>query len=240
VRRSGAKPSRAAGEAPGLSRRARAIAFAAAAAVSAGLAASVSGGAGTGLDAELGELRPALVTTAALRARRAVSAKQLAESVEVRRVPARFLPPDALTAPPQLLGRTPVAAVPPGSYVLASHLRAPGGPTRDSGPELDPGRRPVEITVSGAGALASGRPGRRVDVVVTAEAGSAGGPGRTYVAAAAVELIGLRPAGAEGETEVLPGASLESWTATLALTRAQALRLIHAESFARSMRLIGS
>jgi Flp pilus assembly protein CpaB len=225
-----------------VSRRARAIAFAAAAAVCAGLAASVSGGSGAGLDGQLGELRAALVTTSELPARRRVSARALAESVEVRRVPARFLPPDALTAPPQLLGRTPLAAVPPGSYVLASALRAPGdaGAAQKSR-RLEPGRRPVEITVSGAGALtASNRSGGRVDVVVTTEGGAAGGPGRTYVAARAVDLIELQPAAGDGATDTLPGPALDAWTATLALTRAEALRLIQAESFARSVRLIES
>jgi hypothetical protein len=96
----------------------------------------------------------------------------------------------------------------------------------------------VEITVTGAGAL--GAATRRVDVVVTTEAGPGGGAGRTYVAARAVDLLDLRPAGGDGATDTLPGPSLDSWTATLALTRGEALRLIQAESFARSLRLIGS
>jgi Flp pilus assembly protein CpaB len=221
-----------------LSRRARAIGFASAAAVCAGLAASVSGGAGGGLDAQLGGLRPALVTTAELEARRPVSARTLAKAVDVRRVPARFLPPDALSTPPQLLGRVPAAEVPAGSYVVASQLRAPQrsrGKPRD---RLDPGSRPVEITVSGAGALAGKGADREVDVVVTTEAGPAGGSGRTYVAASGVALLDLRPAGGEGPSDALPGSALDAWTATLALTRSQALRLIHAESFARSVRLL--
>ena len=97
------------------------------------------------------------------------------------------------------------------------------------GPRLANGRRPVEIAVSGAEALAVAGVdpvGSRVDVVVTTEpSGSAAG--RTYVAAAAVPLLALGP-GAEGPG---PGASA---AATLGLTRAQALRLIAAESFARS------
>jgi Flp pilus assembly protein CpaB len=224
-----------------VSRRARAVAFASAAAVCAGLAASVSGGAGTALDAQLGDLRPVLVTTATLESRTPVSARVLAESVDIRRVPERFLPPDTLTAPPQLLGRAPVAEVPAGSYVLASHLRAPGSHEKPDA-QLDPGRRPVEIAVSGAGALAaSHRSGRRVDVVVTSEGGPAGGGGRTYVAARAVALLELRPAGdAESPADTLPGPAMDAWTATLALTRDEALRLIHAESFARSVRLIAS
>jgi hypothetical protein len=38
----------------------------------------------------------------------------------------------------------------------------------------------------------------------------------------------------------MPQAASDSWTAVLALTRGQSLKLIHAESFARSVRLIES
>ena len=65
-------------------------------------------------------------------------------------------------------------------------------------------------------------------------------PGRTYVAVRSVGLLDLRPSGGEaGSDDLLTNPASESWTATLALTRAQALRLIQAESFARSVRLIG-
>jgi hypothetical protein len=66
-------------------------------------------------------------------------------------------------------------------------------------------------------------------VVVTSEPRGAG-PGRTSVAAAGVPLIGLGPA--EG-----PGPAANA-SAILGLTRAQALRLISAESFARQIRLL--
>jgi len=58
------------------------------------------------------------------------------------------------------------------------------------------------------------------------------GPGRTYIAAAGVKLIALSRQEPTG-----PGPA-GGWTATLALTRAQALRLIEAESFARAVRLL--
>jgi hypothetical protein len=78
--------------------------------------------------------------------------------------------------------------------------------------------------------------GSRVDVVVTTEPGP-GGSGRTYVAAHDVKLLGLSQAGgsAAGGYQLSDG---EQWTATLALTRHQALRLIQAENFARGVRLI--
>ena len=91
----------------------------------------------------------------------------------------------------------------------------------------------MEIAVSGAGALSLGGAepvGGRVDVVVTAEP-TGSEAGRTYVAAAAVPLLGLGPpaegSGAEGLA-----------TATLGLTRPQALRLIAAESFARRITIL--
>jgi Flp pilus assembly protein CpaB len=98
----------------------------------------------------------------------------------------------------------------------------------------------VEISVSGAEALAAsgGDPrGTRVDVIVTTEPGPGGGSGRTYVAAERVELLALGQSD-PGADAGLPGAGSADWTATLALTRAQALRLIQAESFARQVRLI--
>ncbi|HXS46146.1 MAG TPA: hypothetical protein VN756_01640, partial [Solirubrobacterales bacterium] len=104
---------------------------------------------------------------------------------------------------------------------------------RSSAGRLGGGRRPVEIAVSGAGALlATGvaQSGSNVDVVVTSEPTGAG-PGRTYVAAAGVPLLGLTPS----EEGPVPGATA---AATLGLTKAQALRLIAAESFARKVTLL--
>jgi hypothetical protein len=58
------------------------------------------------------------------------------------------------------------------------------------------------------------------------------------VAAERVELLDLRPGGI-GDDRSLGGGS-DSWVATLGLTRPEALRLIQADSFARSVRLIGA
>jgi Flp pilus assembly protein CpaB len=145
--------------------------------------------------------------------------------------------------PQQAAGREPAAPIPAGSYVLATQLRDPGARRhkQDRTP-IGPGRRPVQIAVTGAGALAAqgGDPaGQRVDVVVTTEPGPQTGRGRTYVAAARVRLLGLSQSAGESSADYpMPGA--EAWTATLALTRSQALRLIQAESYARGVRLIGS
>ena len=76
-----------------------------------------------------------------------------------------------------------------------------------------------------------------MDVVVTTEPSTGAGAGRTFVAARAVRLLDLRPQSAD-EAPVDPTAG-EAWVATLALTRPEALRLIHAQSFAREVRLIG-
>lgn len=212
-----------------MSRRGRAIGFLLAALLAAAAAAAVADGYGKSVVRGYGELRPVLVAAEDLAAGRELDPATVAEKLEVRRVPVRFAPPDALGVQAEALGLAPAGPIPAGSYLLAGQLRPPG---RQPGPSLGHGRRPVEVAVSGIGALTAFgvQPvGSKVDVVVTTEpSGSAGG--RTYVAAPAVPLLGLGTGG-EGPTG-------EATTVTLGLTRSQALRLISAESFARRVTVI--
>jgi Flp pilus assembly protein CpaB len=199
--------------------------------LAAAAAATIADGYGNSVVRGYGELRPVLVATGDLEAGKAIDPAIATEKLEVHRVPVRFLPPDALRSAAEAVGLVPAVPVPAGSYLLAAQLRAPQA--KPAGPRLGRGRRPVEIAVSGAGALTAfgGQPvGSKVDVVVTTEP-SGSGDGRTYVAAPAVPLLGLAPGIEE------PGEA-DSATATLGLTRAQALRLIAAESFARRVTLI--
>jgi Flp pilus assembly protein CpaB len=215
-----------------VSRRARAAVFLAGALLAAGLAAAIADGYGARIAGGYGPLRPVVVVSRDLRPSGPLGPKEIAAALEVRRVPVRFVPPDALGAPRDALGLAPVSAIAPGSYLLASQLRLPGRHDRGV-PTLTGRRRPVEISVSGAEALlaAGVSPrGTKVDVVVTSEPDAAG-PGRTYVAAAGVPLLALGP-GADG-----PGPGGSS-AATLGLTKRQALRLIAAESFARKLTLL--
>jgi Flp pilus assembly protein CpaB len=212
-----------------MSRRARALGFLLAAAIAAAAAAAVADGYGDSVVRGYGELRPVVIATAELPAGELIDPEAAATDLEVRRVPVRFTPSGALAAPSEAVGLAPAASVPVGSYLLAAQLHPPRSARPIPG--LEGSRRPVEIAVSGAGALdALGTPvGSKVDVAVTTE-GNGSEDGRTYVAAPAVPLLGLGP-GAEGvESEVA--------TATLGLTRSQALRLIQAESFARRITLI--
>ncbi len=160
-------------------------------------------------------------------------------ALELRRIPEAFAAPDALTNPAQALGRRPAAPIPAGAYLVGSQLLAPRSASTATSGELEAGRRPVEITVSAAGPLA-GESRKRVDVIVTGEPTTGAGGGRTYVAANAVQLLALRPAGADETSAPTAAGIAELSIATLALTRAQALRLIHAQSFAREVRLISA
>lgn len=204
-----------------MSRRRRAAAFAILAALAAALAGAIVDGYGSSVASSYGELRPAVVNSSGLPRGRPLDPSMLSRALEVRRVPARFVPPGALTAPADALGLEPVADLPAGSYLVAWALRPPPAPAHPDG--LANGMRPVEIRVSGVAALkASGPlpPRPRVDVVVTSEP-TGPGPGRTYVAAGAVPLI-----------------SLNRGTAILGLSRGQALKLIAAENFARQVTLL--
>jgi Flp pilus assembly protein CpaB len=223
-----------------MSRRVRAIAFGCAALACAALAAAMTGGYREDIESELGPLRSVVVASARIPADRAIPPKRIDELLDTRRVPERFAPAGALAIPDQAAGRAPAAAIPAGSYVLATQLREPGRHRRpeDHAP-LAPGRKPVEISVTGAEALAAGGAdpvGARVDVVVTTEPG-AGGRGRTYVAAKDVRLLELTESGDSGSAGYATSPA-DDWTATLALTKSQALRLIQAENFARGVRLI--
>ncbi|MGC1166591.1 MAG: SAF domain-containing protein [Solirubrobacterales bacterium] len=215
-----------------MSRRGRALAFVLAALLAAAAAAAIADGYGASVARGYGALRPVVVAAADLDAGATIEPHQAASRLELRRVPARFVPPGVLESPAAAIGLVPVAAIPTGSYLLASQLRPPrADPAAALG--LGRGRHPVEISVSGAEALlvAGAQPvGERVDVVVTTEP-SGSGSGRTYVAAAAVPLLALAP-GAEGT-----GAEGIA-AATLGLTRPQALKLIAAESFARQVTLL--
>ena len=210
-----------------MSRRARAIAFGVGALVAAIVAGTIADGYGDSVARGYGALRPVVVAAAQLPAGQALAPTVAEKDLEVRQVPARFVPAGALRDPAEALGLVPAAAIPSGAYLLAAQLRPPR--TESPGPRLATGRRPVQIAVSGVEALAlgGGSPiGSRVDVVITTEPGD-GGAGHTYVAAAGVPLLGL---GGSPESDATGTAE-----ATLGLTRPQALRLIAAESFARQV-----
>jgi Flp pilus assembly protein CpaB len=210
-----------------VSRRARAIAFGLAALAAAVIAGTIADGYGDSIARGYGALRPVVVARAQLPAGKALDPTVAETGLEVRQVPARFVPLGAFRDPAEALGLVPAAAIPSGAYLLAAQLRPPRPDA--PGPRLAGGRRPVQIAVSGAAALAvagADPVGSRVDVVITTEPTGAG-TGHTYVAAAAVPLLGL---GAVPEGEA--GGIAE---ATLGLTRPQALRLIAAESFARQV-----
>lgn len=210
-----------------MSRRGRALGFVLAALLAAAAAAAIADGYGDSVAQGYGELRPVVVAGEALAAGEPIDPARAVAALEVRRVPRRFVPAGALRAPAEAVGLAPTAVVPAGAYLVAAQLRLPRA--EGETPAAGRGRQPVEIAVSGADALlvGGGPEGRFVDVVVTTEP-TAAGAGRTYVGAAGVRLLALRP-GEAGEGTA---------RATLALTRRQALRLIAAESFARRLTLL--
>jgi pilus assembly protein CpaB len=212
-----------------VSRRARALAFLIAALICAVLAATVAGRYRSRLDARYGPLQPVVVATSELAAGEPIGPQRAQAALAVRRVPASFVPPEALTQPAEALGRAPTSAIPAGSYVLGAQLAIPH-PKEPRAPSVTAGLRPVQVAVAGAEALAVGGAapeGRSVDVVVSRQ-GGLGRSASARIAASAVELLALAsPSG--------PG---EPWNATLAVTEQQALSLIAAQSAGREIRLL--
>jgi len=212
-----------------VSRRGRALAFLVAALVCALLAAIVAGRYRSRVESRYGALRPVLVATAELSAGRPIGPAQARMALAVRRVPASFIPPGALTSPADTLGRAPAAAIPPGSYVLGVQLTVPE-PEAPSAPKVGAGRRPVQVAIAGAEALmvdGTSPEGTRVDVVISQQ-GGLGNRARAYIAATGVRLLALKSPGQPGD----------GWSATLALSEPQALDLIGAQSAGREIRLL--
>ncbi|MGZ5356824.1 MAG: SAF domain-containing protein [Solirubrobacterales bacterium] len=212
-----------------MSRRARAVALMAAALACALLAAALAGRYRSSVEGQYGPLRPVVVAAAALEPGRPIGPAEVARSLAVRRVPARFAPVGALRRPQDALGRAPGSPIPAGAYVLSSQLVVPSGEP-PAPPAAGRGLRPVLVEVVGAQALVAGAAvpaGGRVDVVVAQRSGL-GRSARTYVAAEAVRLLELRP----------PQGAGEAWSATLAVSREHALELIGAEASGREIRLL--
>ncbi len=214
-----------------MSPRRRALLFGGAALLCAALAAAAAGTYGSSVQQRFGDLRQVVVTRTVLHRGASIKPGGLSRQFEVRRVPADFAPPDALSQPSQALGAKSALALPQGSYLTQADLAVGKQPRK---PPALAGRSPVELTVSGGAALSSLAGGRaRVDVVVTTEPGPGPQAGRTYVAARGVPLLDVRRDRDAGSVAGEGGS-----IATLALKRAQALQLIRAESFARSIRLL--
>jgi len=215
-----------------VSPRARAVLFAVGALACAGLSAALAGSA-VPPETGLGELRPVVVTANTVERGAVLDRDSVERDLEERRVPAAFAPPDALGLPAEALGRRAGVTLPAGSYLTASSLTT-AARSEDGRAGPPRGTTPVEITVTGAGALDAARvaPGAPVDVVVSGDPGPGPAAGRTYVAAKRVPLLTLRKAPAE------TGLGADRWVATLALRRDQALRLIRAEGVAGSIRLL--
>lgn len=216
-----------------MKRRRRALAFAVLALLAAAGAAAIADGYGGRAARGYGPLRPVVVLAADLPAGRRIGPREIAAGLERRRVPARFAPPGALAVPEEALGLITRAPLPAGSYLVGAQLGVGRTGGRRGGRRLARGRRAVEIAVSGADALLSDGPaaaGAKVDVVVTSEP-SGSGAGRTYIAAARVPLLALRP-------RVEEAGATAGAVATLGLSKRQALRLIAAESFARRVTLL--
>jgi pilus assembly protein CpaB len=181
------------------------------------------------LAARLGPAAAVLVARTDLPAGAALAPTRVA----VRSMPARYVPPQALTSAAAAVGLRTAVAVPAGMPLTAGQLgdrtgAAPGAP----GAPVRPGERAAEVVAHGSPELVP--PGSRVDVLVTREAGR-GGAGGTVVALEDVEVLAAGPAPEAGGAAADGGPRV---AATLRVTLRQAVYLAAAQSFAREIRLL--
>jgi pilus assembly protein CpaB len=159
------------------------------------------------------------------------------DAVALRRVPARFVPPDALASAAGVVGARVAARVAAGGYLNSGLFEGDEEVRGQSGARG--GERAVTVGVAGGGALAGLAPGARVDVLVSTETGAAGG--RTQMALAGAELLHVAAAPGEGYADPEASANASpapAAAATLRVTLRQAIYLTAADNFAREIRLL--
>lgn len=155
-----------------------------------------------------------------------------ADGLVLRRVPARYAPPGALSSVGQLVGQRTAVAVPGGGYLSAALLAGgPGG--APAGPAVQAGERVAEVVAAGSAELVA--PGSRVDLLVTRDP-FRGAPGQTQLALEDVEVLAATPAALSGSADSAAGGSRVR--ASLRVTLRQAVYLAAAQSFARELRLL--
>jgi pilus assembly protein CpaB len=237
-------------------RRRRGLLLLSLALVSGGLAASQVRERERSVEAKVGPVVPVVVAARDISPDEPLRRADMA----VERVPARFVPPDALGAPDRLAGARPAVPVVAGAYLTAGLLQ--GTTPAGEGP-LRPGERAVEVAVAGggiglaapaggvspdvaagglspdvaAGAAGLAPPGSRVDVLVSTRPQD--GAGRTFVALENVALLDLRPIGGGGvSADQAMDQPAATALATLRVTARQAVYLTAAETFAHEIRLL--
>jgi pilus assembly protein CpaB len=215
-------------------RRARLVAVAGAAVFLGGAAATVVSGREARVRAQVGPLVPVVVAAEDIRAGKLITLSTRASLLARRRVPARFVPPQALRRPDEAVGFRPGVDLAAGDYVTSGLLEAPDDTAQSDAVGRGGEGRPVEVSVAGAATLLDQLgPGARVDVLVTSDRG---GPARTYLAMQNVEL--LSAAGdASGSTSGSSDRPADA-IATLRVSLREALTLTAAQNFAREIRLV--
>jgi pilus assembly protein CpaB len=155
--------------------------------------------------------------------------------VGLRRVPARFAPPDALSPGADVVGARVAAPVAAGGYLIAGLFAGANAGGRDFA--MRRGERAVTVEVAGGAAAAGLAPGERVDVLVSTEGGAGG---RTQMALAGAELlrIGDAPSGGYAPDTTADSPAGPAALAMLRVTLRQAIYLTAADNFAREIRLL--
>jgi pilus assembly protein CpaB len=213
-------------------RRRRGLLLASVALASGGMAASLVHDREREAAARLGPGVEVLVATQDLPAGEPLTRAAIAS----RSVPARFVPRDALVSSAGVVGARVAVPVAAGSYLNAGLFEGRAAEPRNG---VGRGERAVTVEVAGGGAtIAELAPGVRVDVLVSTESGPGGG--RTVMALAGVELLGLGETGGgyEVDGEGAPSSTGPSSLATLRVSLGQAIYLTAADNFAREIRLL--
>lgn len=207
-----------------MSPRRRALVLVALALLLGGLAASDVAGREAALRESLGVPVGVLVTRVALEPGQRIDPARLA----LRRVPARYAPPDAFAGSADVAGLRAAVAIPAGSDLTPALVEDPASAAQ-AAIGVGPGERVAELVATGSPALVVR--GSRVDILVTRE--TADGEGETTLALEDAEVLAAAPAPPARGDE--PGRRV---AVSLRVGLRDAVYLAAAQSFARELRVL--
>jgi Flp pilus assembly protein CpaB len=198
----------------------RELRFGLAAIICAVLAAVLTYRAASGSDRAPGPSVPVVVVREPLPSATTVGEDDVA-TLEVRKVPKEFAPPDTLSDPVDAIGRRTFVELPAGSLLTDAVLGDPASSSRAFG--LRRGERAVSVDVVVSPAGDELAPGARVDLF----ASGIGGSQRTSELIRGAEVLAV----GEGRDAARP-------IVTMRLGQAQVARVVRADVFARELRAV--
>ncbi len=180
--------------------------------------------------AQVGPLKQVLIARKDIPADKKIDPANAGAYFQQRLVAQRFLPQQYFTSAGELTGMKARVDIAAGTYISPGQF---GGDAQGSANVQSKGTRVVEVAASGSGVAEQIGPGSRVDLVVTV--GGDSGPGSSFLALEAAEVVAVGQAPDSGGSGSAGGPQI---LVSLLVTPRQAVYLTAAQNFAKQITVL--